>query len=39
MELRGFKIHPALPAILVLLGGLLFRVIMVQAGQMSEYPL
>lgn len=38
-ELKGFHIHPALPAILVLVGGLLFRIIMVQAGQMSEYPL
>ena len=39
MELKGFKIHPALPALLVLLGGLLFRIIMVQAGQISEYPM
>lgn len=39
LELKGFHIHPALPAILVLVGGLLFRIIMVQAGQMSEYPL
>ncbi len=39
MELKGFHIPPALPALLVLLGGLLFRVIMVYAGQMSEYPL
>lgn len=39
MELKGFKIHPALPALLVLLGGLLFRIIMVQAGQMSEFPI
>ncbi len=38
LEWRGFHIHPALPALLVLVGGLLFRIIMVQAGQMSEYP-
>jgi len=39
MELKGWHIPPALPALLVLMGGLLFRVIMVYAGQMSEYPL
>ncbi len=39
LELKGFHIHPALPAMLVLVGGLLFRIIMVQAGQMSEYPM
>lgn len=39
LELKGLHIHPALPAILVLAGGLLFRIIMIQAGQMSEYPL
>ncbi len=38
LELRGFHIHPAFPALLVLIGGLLFRIIMVQAGQISEYP-
>ena len=37
-ELRGKHIPPALPALLVLLGGFLFRIIMVAAGQMSEYP-
>jgi len=39
LELKGKHIPPALPAILVLIGGLLFRIIMVSAGQMSEYPL
>jgi formate-dependent nitrite reductase membrane component NrfD len=39
LELKGFHIHPAVPALLVLLGGLLFRVIMVQAGQISEFPM
>jgi len=39
LELKGYHIHPALPALLVLIGGLLFRIIMVQAGQMSEFPI
>ncbi|HIP49181.1 MAG TPA: nitrite reductase [Lutibacter sp.] len=39
LELKGFKVHPALPALLVLLGGLLFRIIMVNAGQISEFPI
>jgi formate-dependent nitrite reductase membrane component NrfD len=38
LELLGKHIPPALPAILVLIGGLLFRIIMVAAGQISEYP-
>lgn len=38
LELGGKHIPPALPAILVLVGGFLFRIIMVAAGQMSEYP-
>ncbi len=38
LELKGKHIPPALPAILVLVGGFLFRIIMVAAGQMSEYP-
>ena len=38
LELRGKHIPPALPALLVLIGGFLFRIIMVEAGQMSEYP-
>lgn len=39
MEIKGYHIHPAVPALLVLAGGLLFRIIMVEAGQISEYPL
>ena len=39
LELKGKHIPPALPALLVLIGGLLFRIIMVSAGQMSEFPL
>jgi len=38
LELKGKHIPPAVPALLVLLGGFLFRIIMVAAGQMSEYP-
>ncbi len=38
LELKGYHIPPALPALLVLIGGFIFRMIMVYAGQMSEYP-
>jgi len=38
LELKGKHIPPAVPALLVLLGGFLFRIIMVAAGQVSEYP-
>lgn len=37
MELRGKHIHVALPAILILFGGLVFRFLMVEAGQMTRY--
>jgi len=37
MELRGKHIPVALPALLILIGGLLFRFIMVEAGQISQY--
>lgn len=37
LENRGFKIHPAIPAILILLGGFAFRWIMVEAGQLTRY--
>jgi formate-dependent nitrite reductase membrane component NrfD len=37
MELRGKKIPVAIPAFLILLGGLIFRFIMVDAGQISKY--
>ena len=37
MELRGRKIPVAFPAFLILLGGLIFRFIMVDAGQISKY--
>ena len=37
LELRGFKIPVAIPAILILLGGLILRFIMVEAGQITRY--
>ena len=38
LELKGKHIPPAVPALLVLVGGFIFRIIMVAAGQISEYP-
>lgn len=37
LELKGLHVPIALPAFLILLGGLIFRVIMVVAGQISAY--
>jgi protein NrfD len=37
LELRGYKIPVAIPAILILFGGLAFRFIMVEAGQITRY--
>ena len=37
MELFHFKIPSAVPAFLILLGGLVFRFIMVEAGQITRY--
>lgn len=37
LELKGFHVPIAIPAFLILMGGLIFRVIMVVAGQMSTY--
>ncbi len=37
MELKGIHIPSAVPAFLVLAGGLLFRIIMVSAGQISSF--
>lgn len=37
LELKGFKVPIILPAILVLLGGLIFRFLMVEAGQITRY--
>ena len=37
MELRGIKIPIAIPAALILFGGLMFRFIMTDAGQITRY--
>ena len=37
LELRGFKIPVAVPAILILIGGLVLRFVMVEAGQITRY--
>lgn len=37
MKFRGYKIPASLPAILILIGGLIFRFIMVEAGQVTRY--
>jgi formate-dependent nitrite reductase membrane component NrfD len=37
LELRGFKIPVWIPAFLILLGGLVFRFVMVEAGQVTRY--
>lgn len=37
LELRGFRIPIAVPAFLILFGGLIFRFIMVEAGQFTRY--
>lgn len=37
LELIGYKVPIVIPAILVLLGGLIFRFIMVEAGQLTRY--
>ena len=37
MELKGYKVPVYIPAILVLIGGLVFRFIIVEAGQLTRY--
>jgi formate-dependent nitrite reductase membrane component NrfD len=37
LELAGYKIPVAIPAFLILTGGLVFRFIMVEAGQITRY--
>lgn len=37
VELMGYKIPIAIPAILILMGGLVFRMVMVEAGQITRY--
>ena len=37
LELRGYHIPIAIPALAILIGGLIFRFIMVEAGQITRY--
>jgi formate-dependent nitrite reductase membrane component NrfD len=37
IELMGYKVPVAVPAILVIIGGLVFRFVMVEAGQITRY--
>jgi protein NrfD len=37
LELFGFKVPILIPAVLILIGGLIFRFIMVEAGQITRY--
>lgn len=37
IELMGFKVPSIVPALLILMGGLIFRMIMVEAGQITRY--
>ncbi|MDZ7614600.1 MAG: hypothetical protein U5K51_13550 [Flavobacteriaceae bacterium] len=37
IEIFGYKIPVVVPSLLVLLGGLIFRMIMVEAGQLTRY--
>lgn len=37
IEIMGFKVPVAVPAILVLIGGLVLRFVMVEAGQITRY--
>ena len=37
LELKGYKVPIIIPALLVLLGGLIFRFVMVEAGQITRY--
>lgn len=37
LKLRGYKVPVALPAFLILVGGLIFRFIMVDAGQVTRF--
>lgn len=37
LEIKGFKVPLAIPSILILIGGLIFRFVMVEAGQITRY--
>ena len=37
IEIMGYKVPVAVPALLILMGGLIFRFVMVEAGQITRY--
>jgi len=37
IELMGYKVPVIIPALLILMGGLIFRMVMVEAGQITRY--
>lgn len=37
IELLGYKVPVMIPAILILIGGLIFRMVMIEAGQLTRY--
>ena len=37
IELMGYKVPVIIPALLILMGGLIFRMVMVEAGQLTRY--
>jgi formate-dependent nitrite reductase membrane component NrfD len=37
IELMGFKVPSFVPALLILMGGLIFRMVMIEAGQLTRY--
>ena len=37
VELMGYKVPVIIPALLILMGGLIFRMVMVEAGQLTRY--
>jgi len=37
MELNGYHMHVAIPAAMILIGGLIFRFVMVEAGQITRF--
>jgi len=37
VELMGFKVPSIVPALLILMGGLIFRMVMIEAGQITRY--
>ena len=37
VELLGYKVPVIVPSLLILMGGLIFRMIMIDAGQLTRY--